>query len=138
MRMPVAFLLICLSAGLSIQRASASQADSRLDDLFDNLRSAQSAEQAKSVEQGIWRVWLQSESPTVTLLLSNALEAQEKGDLDKAEALLNALVEAAPDFAEGWNRRATLRFMRDDYTGAVADIQRTLALEPRHFGALAS
>jgi len=58
-------------------------------------------------------------------------------ELDAAEQTLIQLVESYPDFAEGWNRRATLYFMEQRYDASLVDIDHVLALEPRHFGALA-
>ncbi len=82
-------------------------------------------------------MWSDSGSPSMNLLLRRAEKAlEEQDDPELALRFLDDLVRLAPDFAEGWNKRATVYFMLGDYGRAVADIERTLALEPRHFGAL--
>ena len=58
------------------------------------------------------------------------------GDLRGAESVYSRIIEEAPEFSEGWNRRATVRFYQRDYDGSLDDIEQTLKLEPRHFGAV--
>ena len=67
---------------------------------------------------------------------SLAAEALEEGDTKLAIQHFTALIDHAPDFAEGWNRRATLHYLRGDYTSSLSDIDQVLSLEPRHYGAL--
>src|SRR5262249_58832120 len=62
--------------------------------------------------------------------------AMEQQDLAGAEAAFTSLIEAAPEFAEGWNKRATVRYMAQDFVGSIADCRETLARKPGHFGAL--
>jgi tetratricopeptide (TPR) repeat protein len=118
------------------QPAAARQGDDRLDGLFERLQTAQNPLEAKIIEESIWQIWAQSGSATVDLLLANGANAMSAGDFDKAQTMLNAVVQLDPDFAEGWNKRATLYFMTGNYQASMADIEKTLALEPRHFGAL--
>jgi len=105
--------------------------------LLGKLREAPNLQAAKSVEDAIWKVWLRSGSDTADLLMNWAVESMAEKKLDRAVEYLDAVVELRPDFAEAWNKRATIHYMRDDYAKALGDIQRVLALEPRHFGALA-
>jgi len=84
----------------------------------------------------ILRDWAKSGSPAVDLLLSRGEAAMEAGDYVAAIEHLTALTDQAPDFAEGWNARATAYFLAGRYGPSISDIQRVLALEPRHFGAL--
>jgi len=66
--------------------------------------------------------------------VKTAIEAK---DLDLAVTLLDGIVKIRPDYIEGWNRRATIFYMKKDYGRAIADIRQVLKREPRHFGALA-
>ncbi len=107
-----------------------------LDLLFRALKAAPDADAAKAVEGRIWAVWMVSNSDTANLLMSRVRAAVEGKNLDLAVQLLDSIVVLRPDYVEGWNRRATLHFMRKDYTRSIEDIRQVLAREPRHFGAL--
>ena len=108
-----------------------------LDELFDKLAKATDDDEAKVLAAAIERVWMVSGSDTADLLMTRVGAAMEAKDWSLGEEVLDKIVEIAPDWAEGWNKRATVRFSKYDYSGAVADIAHVLALEPRHFGALA-
>ena len=110
--------------------------DEVLDRLFAQLRQADSKETAGVLENAIQAMWLRSGSPTADVLMKQAGEAVEAKSYGPALAILDAVVELYPDFAEGWNRRATVHFLRGDYTSSLSDIDQVLALEPRHYGAL--
>lgn len=105
--------------------------------LFGALRAAPTPEAAKAVEGRIWALWMVSPSDTAMLLMNRVRRAVEVKNLDLAVKLLDSIVVLRPDYIEAWNRRATLHYMRKDFTRSLEDIQQTLAREPRHFGALA-
>jgi tetratricopeptide (TPR) repeat protein len=107
-----------------------------LDRLFAQLRQADSEDTAKVLESAIQAMWMRSGSDTADVLMKQAGAAIEKKSYGSALAILDTVVELNPDFAEGWNRRATVHFLRGDYTNSQADIERVLELEPRHYGAL--
>lgn len=107
-----------------------------LDFLFGALKVAPNEESAKAIEERIWAVWMISPSDTANLLMSRVRTAVEQKDLDLALKLLDGIVKVKPDYVEGWNRRATLYYMKKDYGRALADIREVLKREPRHFGAL--
>jgi tetratricopeptide (TPR) repeat protein len=107
-----------------------------LDTLFDALKVAPDAESAKAIEERIWAVWMVSGSDTCNLLMGRVKAASDEKDLDLAIKLLDAVITLKPDYTEGWNRRATIYYMKKDYGHALADIREVLAREPRHFGAL--
>jgi tetratricopeptide (TPR) repeat protein len=107
-----------------------------IDFLFQALKAAPDDETARLIEGRIWALWLVSGSDTADLLMSRARAAIEQNDADLAIQLLDAIIELKPDYAEAWNRRATLYFEKHDYGRAMSDIAQVLAREPRHFGAL--
>lgn len=108
-----------------------------LDFLFGALKAAPDEVSAKHVEARIWAIWLQTPSDTVALLMTRAKAAMDAQNSDVALKLLDAVVKLRPDYVEGWNRRATLYYLRNDYAHSLEDIEQVLAREPRHFGALA-
>jgi tetratricopeptide (TPR) repeat protein len=108
-----------------------------LDFLFGALKAAPDEASAKHVEARIWALWLQTPSDTAALLMARAKTAIDAQKLDVALKLLDAVVKMRPDYAEAWNRRATVYYLKNDYRDALADIEQVLILEPRHFGALA-
>ncbi len=108
----------------------------RLDRLFTAL-AARDVPGWEQIEAEIRDTWAETGSPTLDLLLERGREALAAGDTRAAQEHLTALVENAPGFAEGYNARATARFEAGLIGPAMADIARALALEPRHFAALA-
>jgi tetratricopeptide (TPR) repeat protein len=116
-------------------RGSAAAQAAQLDVLFAQL-ARPDITAWEPIEEEIWALWAQSGSAAMDLLLQRGHKAMEAGDVELAIAHFTALTDHAPDFAEGWNARATAFFGAGLYGPALADIRRTLALNPRHFAAL--
>ncbi len=123
---------LLLTVGFSLP-ASGQAAD--LDPLFERLQNV-APEEYTPIEEKIWSEWRKSGSPAMDLLLERGEEAMEAGDYIKAIAHFTALTDHTPGFAQGWHARATALYHRDLYGPAIADLERALALEPRHFGAM--
>jgi tetratricopeptide (TPR) repeat protein len=108
-----------------------------LDFLFGALKVAPDEASAKHVEARIWALWMQTPSDTTALLMMRAKAAMDAQQMDVARKLLDAVIKLRPDYVEGWNRRATLYYLQNDYAHSLEDIEQVLVREPRHFGALA-
>ena len=104
-----------------------------LDFLFGALKAAPDEASAKHVEARIWALWMQTPSDTAALLMMRAKAAMDAQQMDVALKLLDAVVKLRPDYVEGWNRRATLYYLKNDYTHSLEDIEQVLVREPRHF-----
>lgn len=126
-------LLLCYGA---MDPASADQRDGRLDDLFERLQETSDPVDAAGLQQRIWQIWIESEDSASSQLMRRGMSAMASGDHDVALEAFDSLVEQAPDFAEAWNKRATVYYLLGRLDESVQDIQQTLELEPRHFGAL--
>jgi tetratricopeptide (TPR) repeat protein len=133
-----AWLLLCsMAVALGVMRpALADQQDVRLDSLFERLQATSSQAEAHAAQQQIWQIWIQSDDDFAARLMQGGIQAMATRQHALALEYFDRLVERAPDFAEGWNKRATVHYLMDDYQASVLDIERTLELEPRHFGAL--
>jgi len=130
-------LLVLLTVALGgAAEVLADQRDPRLDGLFLRLQRTADAREAQQLEQMIWGIWTRAGDGRVDHLMRQGTRALARRDLERALEHFDRVVEAAPDFAEGWNKRATVHYLMGDFTASVRDIQRTLDLEPRHFGAL--
>jgi tetratricopeptide (TPR) repeat protein len=92
--------------------------------------------QAARAAAVLWQMWHRSGDPRLDGLLQEGIEAMERQDLPAADAAFTRLIDEGPAFAEGWNKRATVRYMADDYAASIADCRETLARNPNHFGAL--
>ncbi len=114
----------------------AAPGDARLDELFRGLSAARSVEEAHPLEQAIWDIWLVAPSEFVGQWMQIGLRAMASQDHKAALGAFDEVVALAPGFAEGWNKRATIHYLLGNLDQSAADIERTLALEPRHFGAL--
>jgi len=95
----------------------------------DPVRAARAA-------TALWQMWHQSGQPQLDALLLQGIEAMQRQQLEEADGLFTRLIDTAPQFAEGWNKRATVRYLAKNYAGSIADCRETLARNPNHFGAL--
>lgn len=107
----------------------------QLDALFVQLADPDNSDW-QATQQKILDDWSRSGSPALDFLLQRGRDAMAAGDLDAAIADLTALTDQAPDFAEGWNARATAYYLHGLFGPSIADIEHVLTLEPRHFGAI--
>ncbi|WP_299817136.1 tetratricopeptide repeat protein [uncultured Jannaschia sp.] len=105
-------------------------------DRLATLTGEEEGGEARRLAAEIRERWTHSGSATMDLLLRRGRDAITEGDYARAIAHLTALTDHAPQFAEGWNQRATAFFLSDRYGEALSDIEQVLILEPRHFGAL--
>lgn len=129
-------LAVLLCSVFVAMTSRADQTDSRLEELFQTLRSTDDLNRVGSAEQAIWEIWMESgDEQTDELIRQGAMQMQFR-QYGAALSMFNAVIEAKPDFAEGWNKRATLYYLMGEYEKSIADCEKTLALEPRHFGAL--
>lgn len=108
----------------------------QLDKLFARLIKSEGGIEAQRAEQSIWNLWMTSDSPTADALLAQAMKASAANQTGVALAILDNVIEVHPDYAEAWNKRATVYFLIGRYNDSLKDIEKVLELEPRHFGAL--
>ena len=92
---------------------------------------------AANAEAFLWRHWCQSGDLEADRVFRNGVDAMQRGELELAETLFGKVLEMAPQFAEGWNKRATVRYLRQNFAASIGDCQETLTRNPNHFGASA-
>lgn len=128
--------LMLVAVLLSPLHTLGSQRDHRLEALFGRLKTAHSNAEAAELTATIWSIWQQSENDQVNALMSEGVQELSQGNYTKALAAFSEVVKTDPEFAEGWNKRATVYYLMREFSASIHDIERTLALEPHHFGAL--
>ena len=92
-------------------------------------------ELAATAEAILWRTWCRSANSEIDKIFRAGVVAMQNRRLEDAESFFATVIDAAPEFAEGWNKRATVRYMRNNFHGSITDCQATLARNPNHFGA---
>ncbi len=118
------------------QRQPAATLPSRLDELFDKLLACAGPAEATRIEDAIWDIWMYDDHEGAELALERATADIAARRYDIAETRLAILLRRRPDWAEAWNKRATLYYVLERDDESVAAIHRTLEIEPRHFGAM--
>ena len=116
--------------------AKSDQTNPELDELFQLLQTATDLEEARVLSDQIWFNWYQHDDDEVTRLMELGETSLRRGQLKEAVQIYSRVIELDQQYAEGWNRRATTYYMMGRYVESTADVVATLALEPRHFGAL--
>ena len=130
------FIVLLLALVFALP-ATADQKDPRLDTLFEALQRSTSASDAQQLTRQIWDRWIAYENDSETYqLMIQGMQLLNDGQLSYAETVFSQIIAVQPDYAEAWNKRATVRFMRGDDTGSRQDIAEVIDREPRHFGAL--
>ena len=129
---PFFSFVIALPASAQTEREAAA-----LDTLFAELRKAPDPASAQRLSVDIWNLWTRPDDPVLAARMSDVLQRLGMSDLSGAIAMLDQLVGDYPRYAEGWNQRATVHFLLRNFDQSLADIEKTLEIEPRHFGALA-
>ena len=99
------------------------------------LRGPDAARAARAAG-ALWQRWHQAPDAATATLLRDGIAAMERQEFAEADTIFSRLIRMAPDFAEGWNKRATVRYMLKDYESSIVDCGETLARNPNHFGAL--
>lgn len=130
-----AILALCVIVVGAVGPAAADQRDPRLPVLFNALIDAAPAD-ARRIEGEIWKIWVENDDGPAAELMHIGMLAMQTGELDVALETFDLLVERAPDFAEAWNKRATVLYMAGELEASLGDVAKTLELEPQHFGAL--
>ena len=125
-----------LMTALTSTHVNADQSDPRLDKLFFNLKVNADLGLSQQLTREIWHIWSAHNKKEINILFNDGENAMYKKEYETALDFFNNIVELEPNFAEGWNKRATVYFLMGDYHASLADIEKTLKLEPRHFGAL--
>jgi tetratricopeptide (TPR) repeat protein len=108
----------------------------RLTPLFIELQRKPPKTNPEELAELIWALWIHSTVETADNAMNAAIEAMAAGAFDLARPMLDELVKTYPDWSEAWNKRATVAFAEKRDADALIDIQRTLEIEPRHFGAM--
>lgn len=128
--------LSLLSICLQVTTVAADQTAEELPALFAQLLNETDSATSTALEGQIWQHWLNAPDRNSATLLFQVSNAMGVGKLEVALLLSNQLVDSSPDFAEGWNKRATIHYLLGNHALSVADIRETVRLEPRHFGAI--
>ena len=130
-------LLFIYIPGLVVADATLDSSNSGVEKLLNSLAKANSQKEAIQLKEKIWQFWLiDHENNSAVEQFDIALDYFERNKLEKANQLFSEIISSYPDYMEAWNKRATIRFLKGDYQGSLADIEEVLLRQKRHFGAI--
>jgi len=125
----------CLLVVAGLMLATTAGSQTVLDTLFDKLRTATDPFAVQALEEAIWEQWTMAPDPAQRQLMMRGLAEMEQQELQQAIVTFTKLIELAPQFAEAWNKRATVHWVLGNFAASINDICETVKREPRHFGA---
>jgi len=136
----VFFLIIMVLGLLFFNNVNAEERESELNNLFKQLKNSE-ATKAIEIENKIWKIWSIHPSNDrrgfrLTELLDQGSLLTDRRELNKAYEIFTQIIATDPNWSEAWNKRALVLYLMKQYQSSLDDIKITLALEPRHFGAL--
>jgi len=106
-----------------------------LDGLFAQAQAATNTTQGRAASEAMWKVWLRAPDEAAQAVLERGMQARGSFDFNRAAQAFTRLIDYCPDYAEGWNQRAYISYLREDYPAALRDLDRALELQPRHVAA---
>ena len=135
------FISILILSFIFFSNVNAEDREGELDKLFTQLKNTNNLSSAQTIEYKIQKIWSIHPSDDrrgfrLTELLNQGTRLMNSGELSKAYELFTTIIATEPDWSEAWNKRATVLYLMNRYQSSLDDIQITLALEPRHFGAM--
>ena len=136
MRLPCLFSNLLFALLLPAASVLADQTDPRLENLFSELKKETDIGRADGIASRIWAIWVQHEDSQANTLMQRGIQQMNSGDMYGALQTYNHLIVQTPDFAEAWNKRATIYWLTGEFDASLKDIEAVLKLEPFHFGAL--
>jgi tetratricopeptide (TPR) repeat protein len=104
--------------------------------LFAELQEAENEMQGRDINRKLWELWTDAPDPAAQALLDQGMAARGSYDFLRAIDRFDRLVEYCPDYAEGYNQRAFINFLREDFAAALIDLDLALERAPSHVGAL--
>lgn len=137
-RIVAASLALCLAAPVALAESCPEPPDhsEALTELIEAAQVAPDQRSARIISNEMWALWADAPDDYAQELLDEGMSRRESYDYEGANKAFDALVEYCPDYAEGYNQRAFINFLRQDYEAALPDLDRALELSPRHVAAL--
>lgn len=138
MKRATVFFILSLAGAAQAQGTCppAIDATAEVAELFNAARATPDQQAGDRISNRMWEIWTQAPDAYAQELLESGMARREMYDFEMAEDVFSALIAYCPDYAEGWNQRAFIRFLRQDFEGALPDLDVALRLNPTHVGAL--
>ena len=129
---------LCLVAAPALAQTCPEAPDhsAQLSEILSELGNAQNEATGRALSNRLWELWTDAPDATAQQMLDDGMSRRSVYDFLGARTVFSRLIEYCPDYAEGYNQRAFASFLSEDYEGALADLDRTLAIIPNHVGAL--
>jgi tetratricopeptide (TPR) repeat protein len=121
---------------LPVMQAKYINPSHELNNLFARLQLAKDETEVKALQTQIWQIWMSTGIADIDALMEQGNRLMTDGNYEEAIHIFTKITRKLPDYAEGWNKRATAYYLKGEYNASLQDIERTLALEKRHFGAI--